>query len=327
MTNGSESCSVIEHLLEDFTPERVMCNEIQGYGSWTLKFSPDPELIFGMVNEGFCQVREDTGNTILLQGGDFLLTSTASNLMIVGPSQEGRHYHAEQICKGTATRKREPFRDGLTTRITAGHASFAATRNANALAAGLSVVVRREAANRVRLTLACLEEESRATYSPSSSIQQKLMQVLVSQASQSASLRLGPFSRFDDPASVTGVNAAVRAMRSEPAREWTVASLAAVAFMSRSVFARRFELVIGMPPLRFLRESRMSNAKRALLGGASIKETAALAGFQSDKAFRTAFRQRFDQRPDAFRGSRLSGANSDANEPSRDANERQLPSG
>ena len=110
---------------------------------------------------------------------------------------------------------------------------------------GHGLVVRDDAARKVKTTFRCLEEESRATSGASASIQRRLLQVLLLQAFQAEARRLGNDMQAQGSAA-KGVFTALRAMQAQPEVEWTVATLAAVAFMSRSVFASRFEQMLGL---------------------------------------------------------------------------------
>lgn len=88
----------------------------------------------------------------------------------------------------------------------------------------------------------------------------------------------------------------------EPDRRWTVAALARAAGMSRSVFAERFLTRVGQTPMRYLRAWRMHLASEALAGGsATVTMLAQDLGYQSEAAFRTAFRSATGQPPREFR--------------------------
>ena len=60
------------------------------------------------------------------------------------------------------------------------------------------------------------------------------------------------------------VGAALRALHADPARQWTVADLAAAAALSRSAFARRFTELLGEAPLAYLTQWRMALARERL---------------------------------------------------------------
>jgi AraC-like DNA-binding protein len=99
---------------------------------------------------------------------------------------------------------------------------------------------------------------------------------------------------------VTGV--ALQAMHRDPARRWTVASLAAQAGLSRAPFARRFTALVGRPPLAYLTWWRMTVAARTLReSDATVAVVARLVGYSSEFAFATAFRREHGCAPGRYR--------------------------
>jgi AraC-like DNA-binding protein len=98
------------------------------------------------------------------------------------------------------------------------------------------------------------------------------------------------------------VGAALRAMHAEPARQWTVADLAAEATLSRSAFARRFTELLGVGPLAYLTEWRMALARERLRD--SDDRLAAIArslGYGSEFAFAAAFKRHHGSAPGRWR--------------------------
>jgi AraC-like DNA-binding protein len=86
------------------------------------------------------------------------------------------------------------------------------------------------------------------------------------------------------------IGAALRALHADIRRAWTVADLAEIAGMSRSVFAERFSRIVGLPPIDYLLHWRMALAKDALrLGDSRLTDIAFACGYQSASAFSTAF--------------------------------------
>jgi DNA-binding response OmpR family regulator len=78
--------------------------------------------------------------------------------------------------------------------------------------------------------------------------------------------------------------------------------LARQAFLSRSVFNRRFRQIHGASPLEWLLEKRMQHAALQLqTSDDPIREVAAALGYASPAAFTTAFRRRFGTTPTAYR--------------------------
>ena len=95
---------------------------------------------------------------------------------------------------------------------------------------------------------------------------------------------------------------AILALHREPGREWTVAQLAAQSHVSRSVFARRFQTTIGVPPLRYATELRMRLAKQLLTHEkVSIDVVARRLGYTSQAAFSRAFKRVIGRPPGGAR--------------------------
>ncbi|HEY2671459.1 MAG TPA: AraC family transcriptional regulator [Rugosimonospora sp.] len=107
-----------------------------------------------------------------------------------------------------------------------------------------------------------------------------------------------------DPA----VAAALRAVHSDPSRQWTVEELAAQADLSRAAFARRFAGLVGQPPLAYLTWWRMTLAARLLRDGdAPLAAVARKVGYTSEFAFAHAFKRECGLAPGRFRRSAAGG--------------------
>lgn len=95
---------------------------------------------------------------------------------------------------------------------------------------------------------------------------------------------------------------AILALHREPGREWTVADLAAESYISRSVFAQRFQSTIGISPMRYVTELRMRLANQWLSqDGLTIEITAQRLGYTSQAAFSRAFKRIYGQTPGSKR--------------------------
>ncbi|MES2644115.1 MAG: AraC family transcriptional regulator [Myxococcota bacterium] len=93
------------------------------------------------------------------------------------------------------------------------------------------------------------------------------------------------------------VGAAIAAMHRQPARRWTVAGLADEVGMSRSAFAARFAALVGEGSIEYLTRWRMLLAGRSLSRGESVGTIAHSLGYESESAFRTAFKRVTGQTP------------------------------
>jgi AraC-like DNA-binding protein len=108
------------------------------------------------------------------------------------------------------------------------------------------------------------------------------------------------FRALDDPQ----VGRALRLMHADPARSWTVASLAAEVGLSRAAFARRFGRLTGEPPLAYLSRWRMSLAREALRRpGTTVAAVAGEVGYANEFAFAAAFKREHGVAPGRWRRS------------------------
>jgi AraC-like DNA-binding protein len=98
------------------------------------------------------------------------------------------------------------------------------------------------------------------------------------------------------------IGAALRLMHGDVAKRWTVADLAGAVGMSRSGFALRFKLLVGLAPLDYLLQWRMHLAARALhKSNRAISSIAFDLGYDSESAFSNAFKRIMGCSPKAFR--------------------------
>lgn len=98
------------------------------------------------------------------------------------------------------------------------------------------------------------------------------------------------------------VGPALSALHTDPAREWTVESLAREARVSRATFARRFVEVMGEPPISYLAGWRLCLAADLLQdGGDTIESIARQVGYSSAYALSAAFTREYGVRPSRHR--------------------------
>ncbi|WP_066270326.1 AraC family transcriptional regulator [Hydrogenophaga palleronii] len=102
---------------------------------------------------------------------------------------------------------------------------------------------------------------------------------------------------LSDPA----IARAIAAMHRDPARSWTVETLAREAAMSRSRFSDRFKTLVGDTPMGYLGGHRMALAAEQLEAGhLPLAQVAQDAGYESDKVFARAFRRWSGLSPTAY---------------------------
>jgi AraC-like DNA-binding protein len=135
--------------------------------------------------------------------------------------------------------------------------------------------------------------EARAFQPGGEAVITRLADVLVIQAIRAwietaPAARTGWLGALQDPQ----VGRALALIHREPARAWTVASLARELAMSRSAFAARFTQLVDEPAMQYLTHWRMQLAHHALATeGATVAELAGRLGYQSEAAFARAFKR------------------------------------
>jgi AraC-like DNA-binding protein len=98
------------------------------------------------------------------------------------------------------------------------------------------------------------------------------------------------------------VGRALRLMHEEPARPWTVGSLAEEAGVSRATFARRFADLVGEPPMAYLTGWRLSLAADLLRRtDATVEDIARQVGYESGFGLSHAFKRVHGTRPSEHR--------------------------
>ncbi len=90
---------------------------------------------------------------------------------------------------------------------------------------------------------------------------------------------------------------ALSAVHAEPARAWTLESMAAEAGMSRARFAAHFAQLVGTPPGEYLIGWRLGLARAMLRRGLPVKQVAAEVGYANASALGRIFSQRLGSSP------------------------------
>ncbi len=98
------------------------------------------------------------------------------------------------------------------------------------------------------------------------------------------------------------IGRALSAIHADPYRQWTVAALAGIAAMSRSIFAERFAARVGEAPLHYVKRWKLTLAADMLASGnLRVKQAAQRIGYASDAAFSRAFKAQFGYAPSEVR--------------------------
>jgi AraC-like DNA-binding protein len=97
------------------------------------------------------------------------------------------------------------------------------------------------------------------------------------------------------------ISAALGLIHQSPAHKWTVSELAEAVALSRSAFSARFTELVGEPPMTYLTRWRMLKATRLLKNDVGMETIVELLGYESEAAFRKAFKREIGIPPAQYR--------------------------
>lgn len=152
---------------------------------------------------------------------------------------------------------------------------------------------RTEDAEWLHQTLRLIAREARTPRPGGETVITRLADVLVVQAIR-AWLNSAPEARHGWLAALRDehLGPALTAIHRSPGADWTLASLAREASMSRSVFAARFSETVGEPPMRYLATWRLDSAYSYLRHSTEpLPAVARRFGYTSEAAFSRAFKR------------------------------------
>jgi AraC-like DNA-binding protein len=152
-------------------------------------------------------------------------------------------------------------------------------------------------------TLGLMADEARALRPGGEAVITRLADIVVIQAIRSwidtdPAAQTGWLGALQDPQ----IGRAIALIHRDPARVWTVASLADELAMSRSAFAARFTALVDEPAMQYVTRWRMHVAVDALEdAGTTVAELASRLGYRSEAAFARAFKRVIGVSPGAVR--------------------------
>ena len=108
----------------------------------------------------------------------------------------------------------------------------------------------------------------------------------------------GWFAALNDPI----VGRTLQLLHSDPVRRWTVDQVAHEVGSSRTVVAERFKALLGRPPIDYVTSWRIQLAgERLRVGHESLANIAASVGYESEAAFKRAFKRVTGMTPGRWR--------------------------
>ena len=251
-------------------------------------------VVFGQIIEGACQVEREDGVRFDLEAGDFMLMAAPPNWTMAA------HGGSTVVDFGAVIEDPSllvsPADRSQVTRFMAGNFTFAAA-NRDLISTLMLPVVRVQgneiAASRLSALLSTLGDEAVADRPGRSLVLDRLLELILVEALRDRPTLIGEADRgLLAGLADAKIGRALRIMHADTKQPWTLVALAREVGMSRSALASRFAQIVGVPPIEYLANWRMTLAK-SVLASAEVPMTdiAELAGYQSVSAFSTAFKR------------------------------------
>ena len=294
MTLANEPRDPLSDVLSLLRPRSAISAALDAGGEWSIQFPQDSVIRFQAVISGDCWLSVDgVADAVLLNPGDcFLLASgrpfrLASNLSLPAVDAYPLFYAKEDgiaLC-GTGG---DLFAVGALFTL--------ASQQAGILLGMLPPIVHIRGEDNQGVLRWCLErlvQEQRSLQLGGVLLAQHLAHIMLIQAlrvylAEGVKGGVGWLFALADQQ----LCAAINAMHADPARRWTLQSLAHIAGMSRTVFALKFKAIVGQSAIDYLTRWRMLLAGDRLERSADpVSEIALSLGYESESAFGVAFRR------------------------------------
>jgi AraC-like DNA-binding protein len=276
-------------------PQAVFWRVIEAHDSWTIGFRPTNVVVFGQIIEGACHVEREDGIGFDLEAGDFVLMAAPPNWTMAAFGG-GIAVDFRAVIEDPALLL-SPGHTTQVTRFMAGNFKFDAANRDLISTLMLPIVLVRGneiPAARLGALLTSLGDEALEDRPGRSLVLDHLLAVMLIEALRFRPAEIGEAGRgLLAGLADTRIGRALRIMHSDAKRPWTLAALAREVGMSRSAFASRFAQLVGVPPIEYLANWRMTLAKGALASSPDVPmaDIAEMAGYQSVSAFSTAFKR------------------------------------
>jgi AraC-like DNA-binding protein len=305
---------VLSDLLHRARARNALVRQLIQRPPWSLTFADAPPLTVVATLGGHASIRlEDTGEApVRLAAGDIALIGATGRCTIADdPStppqlvvRGGRKYTVDGAAAGARSLAPRTYGDGLPGSTVMLRGAYELRGDVGDRLLGLlpplAVV---PAGPRTRAALDLLAAEVAGDEPGQDAVLDRLLDLVLVLALRAWCARPEPalpswYRALADPA----VGEALRLLHEDPARRWTVATLAARVGMSRAAFAARFTGQVGEPPLTYLTGWRMTLAADLLRDTeATVAAVAREVGYEDAFAFSVAFKRTRAVSPSVWR--------------------------
>lgn len=294
----------LSELLTMLTVERVATLRFESRGPYALRFGGYEHIKFGAVLFGEVRLwvegeavplNLETGDCYLLTDGRPYRTANADDVAEI----DGNSFFASAQQPDGVIRLGDSPPDKV---VLGGRFVFdeeGAAWLREALPPIIHIAASSPAAAPLRATLALLGLEAGGGAPGEAVVVDRLADILLVQALRAHLAAAGP----EDASWLAGladprIGKALRCFHDDVAADWTVARLAAAAGMSRSSFAERFRVRVGMAPLDYLTRWRMVRVRRSLIDtDLPFATIAARNGYRSRTSCSQSFKRMFGYSP------------------------------
>jgi AraC-like DNA-binding protein len=277
-------------------PGALFSKLVRASGGWRVRRSETGQVFYALMLSGTVRLELDGKPAITLQPSDFVLVPAIQDFSISSldpPPKAGELVTPVRLDDGSYRIGGQE--DPVTAQMLVGYCTFGSP-DAALLVRLLPemVVVRGE--NRLEVLARLVAGEACAERPGRDVVLARLLEVLLIETLRSSAETMGCAGILRGLADERLVGA-LRCLHADPARNWTVADLARKSGLSRSAFFERFHRKMGMPPIDYLLNWRISLAKDLLRRGRSIAEVARRVGYGSASAFSVAFSRQVGMPP------------------------------
>ena len=265
---------------------------------------------FHIAVKGYCWIGLGEGRSVELREGDMVLIprGVAHRLTDVAERQVKSldRVVAESGFAGRGALAVGGSADDAVTQLACGHLSFAEGADHPLLRALPDHILIRQDMRAAQPwlddTINALSREMLYSGAGSAATVNKLAEILFIETVRVAADTTPELRRVMTAIGDRRVSRALAAMHLDPAKHWTLESLAQEAALSRSRFAERFRELVGLAPAAYQTEWRLQKARTLLVEtGEGVSEIAVRVGYKSPEAFTRAFGEAFGQAPTDFR--------------------------
>lgn len=269
--------AVLQSLLRAYQLRARVTDRFEACGHWNEPAPEAPFAWFHVVEQGICHIRSASlPEPLRMAPGD----------LVVFPGGAAHH-----LCSAPTPQEEHP--DARVVML-CGEFHFDGPAAASLMRALPTAITVRADADQGRLAALAglLRGEAEAQAFGSRAVLDKLSDALFVIALRDH-LRQSPpqqglLAALTDPR----LSVALAAIHQQPGSDWSVQVLADLALQSRAAFAQRFTELLGEPPMRYLLRWRMTVALLRLREGrSSVAQVAGELGFETEAAFRRAFKR------------------------------------